>query len=270
MPTFERDGLSFHYLERGKGLPFVFQHGLGGDVTQPFGLYSPPVGVRMLGMDCRAHGSTRPLGDPKQIGFATFADDLIAFLDQRGIERAVVGGISMGAAVAMNLALRYPERVLGLVISRPAWIDRPLPENARPFTHVAQCLLKYGATDGLTHYKASAEHAWLHNVCPDTAAGLERQFLDPRAEECVVRLERIPHDAPVHEREELTALNVPTLVLGCRQDPIHPWEFAVTLASLIPNARLVKLTPKSVCLERHAHEFQIAVDAFLDGLSDRA
>ncbi len=41
----------------------------------------------------------------------------------------MVGGISLGAAVAVNVALRHPGRVLGLVLVRPAWIDRPLPEN---------------------------------------------------------------------------------------------------------------------------------------------
>ena len=34
MPCFERDGLQFHYRDEGDGLPFVFQHGLGSDLTQ--------------------------------------------------------------------------------------------------------------------------------------------------------------------------------------------------------------------------------------------
>ena len=64
-----------------------------------------------------------------KLTIATLADDLIGLLDHLGIEQAVIGGISLGAAVAVNVALRYPERVLGLVLSRPAWIDGPLPEN---------------------------------------------------------------------------------------------------------------------------------------------
>src|SRR3954469_5820695 len=129
MPTFDHDGLAFHYRDEGRGLPFVFQHGLGGDVSQPFGLYSPPAGVRLIAFDARAHGETRPVGDPKKISLAEFADDLVALLDHLGIDRAVVGGVSMGAAVALSAALRHPARVEGLVLSRPAWLDRPLPEN---------------------------------------------------------------------------------------------------------------------------------------------
>ena len=51
-----------------------------------------------------------------------FADDVLAFADLRGVERFVVGGISMGAAIALRIAVRHPERVSGLVLARPAWL----------------------------------------------------------------------------------------------------------------------------------------------------
>src|SRR5271165_1473207 len=116
----ERDNLRFHYWDKGGGLPFVFQHGLGGEISQPFGLYRPISGVRMVAFDMRGHGETRPLGDLDKLTIASLADDLVALLDHLAISRAVVGGISLGAAVAVNTALRHPERVLGLVLSRPA------------------------------------------------------------------------------------------------------------------------------------------------------
>lgn len=263
MPTFERDGLSFHYLDRGDGLPFVFQHGLGGDVSQPFALYSPPAAVRLIGFDARAHGETRPLGDVKKVAIAPTADDLIALLDHLGLDQAVVGGTSLGSAVALNAGLRHSSRVRGLVVALPACLDRPLPENARVFPHVAQHLLKYGAAEGLKRYRATAEHQRLLADSPDAARWLEQQFLEPRAEECVVRLELVPHDCPVHDREELAAVRVPTLVLGDRDDPLHPWEFAETLARLIPGADLVELTPRSRNFGRHVADVQKGIDAFL-------
>jgi pimeloyl-ACP methyl ester carboxylesterase len=260
---FEHDGLCFHYRDEGGGLPLVFQHGLGGDVSQPFGVYTPPAGVRLIAFDARAHGETRPVGDVKKIALAAFADDLVALLDHLGIPRAVVGGISMGAAVALVMALRYPERVLGLVLSRPAWVDRPLPDNARVFTHIAQLVRKFGAREGLEQFRGTAEYQLVRAESSDSAASLERQFTQPRAEECVTRLERIPHDCPVHDREELATVGVPTLVLGNHQDPTHPWEMAETLARLIPWAALAELTPKARSVERHNADVQRAVDAFL-------
>ena len=50
-------------------------------------------------------------------------------LNHLGLTRAVVGGISMGAGMALNAATRYPERVAGLVLARPAWLDRPMPRR---------------------------------------------------------------------------------------------------------------------------------------------
>ena len=94
MPFFAHDGLSFHYFDREAGIPFFFQHGLGGDVNQPIGLFKPPSGFRLLSFDCRAHGQTRPLGASEKIGLAFFADDLLALMDHLQIQRAIIGGIS--------------------------------------------------------------------------------------------------------------------------------------------------------------------------------
>lgn len=77
------------------------------------GLFSPPVGVRLLAFDCRAYGKTVPLGPEEKISIPSFADDLCAFVDHLQIERAVIGGISMGAAVAVNFTLKCPDRVMG-------------------------------------------------------------------------------------------------------------------------------------------------------------
>lgn len=263
MPTFDHDGLRFHYRDEGAGVPFFFQHGLGGDVGQPFGLYSPaPDGIRLLAFDARAHGETRPLGDEKKVTLATFADDLIALMDHLDIDRAVIGGISMGAAIALNAVLRYPKRVRGLVLSRPAWLDRPLPQNTRVYPHIVHYILKYGAKEGLEHFRQTPEFQAVLDESPDAARSLVAQFEHPRAEECLARLERIPHDTPSHDRAEWKAIRVPTLVLGNRQDPIHPWEFAQTLASEIPRAVLGVLTPKSMSIDRHAADVRAALDEF--------
>ena len=97
MPLFERDGLAFHYLDEGdcSGRPFVFRHGLGRDVSQPAGVFSPPPGIRLLSLDCGGHGKTYPLGGAQKLSFSCFADDVAALMDHLGLERAVVGGISM-------------------------------------------------------------------------------------------------------------------------------------------------------------------------------
>lgn len=263
MPFFQHDGVHFHYRETGQGTPFFFQHGLGGDVNQPFSLFRPPPGFRLLTMDCRAHGETRPLGDQKKIGLAHFADDLIALMQYLGILRAIVGGISMGAAVALNLALRYPERVQGLILSRPAWLDGPNPHNVQIYGHIARLIREHGARTGLEIFKQSPHYRDILRQSPDAASSLVLQFEHPRAEETVVKLERIPQDAPNWDHRKWASLRIPTLVLANRQDPIHPFEYGEVLAQAIPNAEFREITAKSVSRERHEADIQKFIEEFL-------
>src|SRR5262249_11354645 len=100
-----------------------------------------------LCLDARAHGLTQPMGEPSDLSFDIFGDDVIALLDHLGLRRAILGGISMGAAVALNVAVRYPERVDGLVLSRPAWLDGPMPpENVARYAAIARLLRRVGAS----------------------------------------------------------------------------------------------------------------------------
>lgn len=268
MASFLRDGVSFRFRETGsaRGVPFLFQHGLGSDLTIPLGLYTPLPGFRLIGMDFRGHGETRPLGDVKRIDIADFADDLIALMDHLGLDRAVVGGLSMGAAVALSLGLRYPERVRGLALVRPAWIDRPHPQNARVFSHIAQHILKYGAEEGRRKFLESVEYQSILNEDSELARSLEQEFTEPRAEECVARLERLPHDSPCQDREELRVITAPTLVIGQQHDPVHPWETSRILADLIANATLREVPARGHDLVGHVAQIQASIDAFLSAL----
>jgi pimeloyl-ACP methyl ester carboxylesterase len=263
MPFFGHDGLNFHYLEKGRGVPFVFQHGLGGDVSQPFGILAPPPGFRLLAFDCRAHGETRPLGEPEKIALASFADDLLVFMDRLSLPSAVVGGISMGAAIALNCTLRFPKRVLGLVLSRPAWLDGPMLRNATIYARIAQLIREHGPERGQELFQQSKEYREVLSDSPDSAKSLIGQFQSPRAAETVIKLERIPNDAPNHDRREWNSIQAPTLVLASRRDPIHPFEFGEILAREIPGAEFKEVTSKSISKERHAADVQEAVGRFL-------
>ncbi len=261
--VFRRDGIDFYYQMEGSGIPFFFQHGLGADVAQPFGLFRPPGGIRLIGFDCRAHGRTRPVGPPEKISLAAFADDLLALMDHLQIEEAVIGGISMGAAVALNFASRHPERLLGLVLHRPAWLDRPRGGNVAVFTVIAGLLRQHGAEKGLELFKQSEMYQRALADSPATAHSLASQFLHPRAEETVARLEKIPLDTPGTDRRAWRAIGVPALVMAGDHDPIHPLEYGVTLAREIPGAEFKELTPKSFNADLHQEEAQRFLEDFL-------
>jgi len=263
MPFFTHDGIQFHYRESGSGIPFVFQHGLGADISQIFELFRPPAGIRLIAFDCRGHGETRPLGSEEKIGIAQFTDDLRASLDHLKIERAVIGGISMGAEIALNFTLRHPERVLGLVVSRPAWLDESRADNMRVFATIAEFIRKYGAWEGAQRFQRTEAYQSVLRVSPDNANSLVSQFVHPRAEETVAKLERIPTHAPGHTREAWKNICVPTLVLVNQQDAIHPFQFGAVFAQTISGATLVEVTPKSVSKEQHTTDVQRALTDFL-------
>jgi pimeloyl-ACP methyl ester carboxylesterase len=263
MPTFRRDGIDFHYLDRGDGLPLVVQHGLGGDVTQPAILFQPPPGFRLIAFDARAHGETRPLGPEERIGIAQTADDLLALLDRLGVERAIVGGISMGAAVALNFALRHPDRLLGLILSRPAWLDRPAPDHLDIFVEIGRLIRDHGPAEGAARFVEGDAYRALAARSPDCARSLADHFHHPRAAETAVKFERIARDGPCLGRDGWDDIDVPTLVLANRDDPIHPFEYGEALADAIPGAEFRPVTPKSVSLIGHGLDIRDALDGYL-------
>jgi pimeloyl-ACP methyl ester carboxylesterase len=263
MPYVKRDGLQFHYLERGTGVPVIFQHGLGGETAKVFELIELPAGFRLLGLDCRGHGKTRPLGPAEKLSFETFSDDVVALMEGLKLERAVLGGTSMGAAVALSCALRHPNRVRGLVLVRPAWLAGPNPANAKLFGRIAGLLRADGPEEGLRQFVQTEEYAAVLRESPDTAESLRGLFSDPCAVETVARLERIPQDAPCHEPAEWRRLQVPTLVLANRRDPVHPFAYGEVLGSEIPGAKFHEVTAKSVSVERYKTDLRRFLAEFL-------
>jgi pimeloyl-ACP methyl ester carboxylesterase len=267
MPGYDHDGIRFHYRDEGAGLPFVFQHGLGGDADQPLSFFesdlrdNPP--FRTIALDCRAHGKTHPVGPVESLTFSCLTDDVIVLMDRLQVAQAVVGGISMGAGIALNLALRYPERVRGLVLSRPAWLDRPSPENLSVLSTIAALIRECGAVGGRERFLRTREYAMMMDASPDVAKSLLGQFDHSRAEETVAKLERIPQDAPCRDRSQWASISVPVLVLANRQDPVHPVEYGEKLAAAIPGAELQIITPKSVSIENHYSDVRKTIRDFI-------
>jgi pimeloyl-ACP methyl ester carboxylesterase len=97
----------------------------------------------------------------------------------------------------------------------------------------------------------------------DSAAALTGMFENPRAEETVEKLDRIPRECPSAEKSAWRSIAVPTLVLANRQDPIHPYAMGEELAAVIPGAELRDLTPKCVDLVQHGADVQRHMTDFL-------
>jgi pimeloyl-ACP methyl ester carboxylesterase len=288
MASFYSDGLQFNYATRGLGTnTFFFQHGIGGTLAQPLRFLLPSdreessvdkqPGVRdrkfrMAAFDFRAHGAT-PLGDPEKLRIDIFADDLVAFMDHLQIETAVLGGISMGAAVALSAALRYPERCIALVLSRPAWLNGSMSAPAIAAYAEAVRLLKDEPSpeSALQKLEKSDIYRELINQSADAGKSLLGQVrcvvLDPNLREAAVaRLQYLPTGQSGLDLQSAAAVDVPTLIMATPNDPIHPLTFAHALAGAIPHASFVKLEPKQLNDGPHIEEVNSRIVQFLDSV----
>ena len=258
MPWFNHQRFRLHYVDRGRGTPLIFQHGLGGSTDQTAGLFPETAGVRFLSLDCRSHGESEPAARPEDLRFSLMADDIVAWMDHLVLENVVLGGISMGAGIALNLAMRYPSRARGLLLSRPAWLDGPM-EAGQVYFEVAALIRSKGIEEGQRAFLQSSTYARLRLESSDAANSLLRQFEAPRAKERVSRLEEMPRDVPRPDRKQWVAIKVPTLILATDTDPVHPLRLARALADAIPGAEFRQVTSKSIDAELHVREVQLAI-----------
>jgi pimeloyl-ACP methyl ester carboxylesterase len=259
------DGCRLAYTDQGSGLTVLWQHGLGADRNQPAEVFPSTEGIRRITLECRGHGASE-LGDTHGISIAQFADDAIALLDHLGIERAVFGGISLGAAIAVRLAAMHPHRVVALILARPAWIAENAPHRMKIYQQVAQLLLEHGPLQGAIRFETSPLLHEIESLSPDNAGSL-RGFFGRDPITTVQLLELIPLDGPGISRSDILALACPTQVIANRQDYIHPLDTAEILAGLIIHSRLSVITSKTVNRQRHISEFQEVLHDFLTAVS---
>ena len=130
--------------------PFVWTHGLTSSMAHEdeTGLFDwselVPAGRRVVRYDVRGHRESGFTHDPRACKWDELALDLVALIDRLGIERAGIGGASLGSAVSLHAAARAPERVGGLVLAIPptAWTTRAearLIEQRGVGSYIAAC-----------------------------------------------------------------------------------------------------------------------------------
>ena len=121
--TVERAGVTLSGEEAGEGTPVVLLHGL--TATRRYVVMGSSVlergGHRVVAYDARGHGASTPAADPAGYGYEALVADLLAVLDDRGLDRAVLAGASMGAHTIVRFALDHVDRVAGMCLITPAF-----------------------------------------------------------------------------------------------------------------------------------------------------
>jgi pimeloyl-ACP methyl ester carboxylesterase len=233
------DGTVLAGEDSGDGTPVVGLHGL--TASRRYVVMGSRAlersGHRVVLYDARGHGASRPAPDPESYTYEDLAADLGAVLDDRGIDRGVLAGASMGAHTILRFALDHPERVAGLVVITPAFE----PDGERSFERWDALAdgLRRGGVDGFV--EAYGDPSVPDDV-KETVVRILRQRLGAHEHPDAVAdaLQAVPRAAPLGSWDELGRLEAPTVVVASRDeaDPEHPYAVAERYAQAIPGAEL--------------------------------
>jgi 3-oxoadipate enol-lactonase len=187
---------------------------------------------RLLRFDARGHGRSHAPAGPYSI--EDLGRDVLALLDEAGLERVHFCGLSMGAMAGMWLAVHAPERIDRLALCsasahippRELWEDRAALVRSEGMEAVA---------DGSLERWFSEEG---REERPDAVERIRNGLLETPAEGYAASCEAIrDHDV----REDVGAITAPTLVVVGDEDPITPPDHARYIADRIDGARMVEV-----------------------------
>lgn len=251
-------GLRLEYEVIGEGVPLVFLHGMGGSVNQIYSTYEPHPGVKLITMNQQGHGNSDAAWD--SFDFYHLGDDAAALLDELQIDSAYFAGISMGAAVSLNVALRYPKRVKKLLLIRNAWTDKPMSEKVcRAYYDMGMALKKksieaFYETEGWEIVREPS--AYTRNAFTCT-------FSD---ESCLKNWQKyliLPKKTPAESPEEFQKLTMPVTILANRNDLCHPFSYGEYMHKNIPNSIFMEIPDKDTDGAMHKQMINQAISNML-------
>lgn len=236
MAEFSFNGNRIGYDEYGEGeRAIVLVHGLlmNGRMFERLGPALARRGNRVICVDLLGHGRSDQPEDLRLYSMPLFAEQVVALLDHLGIERAVVGGTSLGANVGLELAVRHPDRVKGLFIEMPV-LDNALAAVAAIFAPVL-----LGLRMGRPAFELSSR---LAGLVPRTHFLLDigLDWVRRRPGPSVAVLEGLLLGETAPGREQRRQIAQPALVVGHSGDPLHPFSDSGMLVEELPAARLVQ------------------------------
>jgi pimeloyl-ACP methyl ester carboxylesterase len=236
MPEFEYDGHSISYAEYGEGdRPLILIHGLllSRRMFDRLGPEMAALGNRVIAIDLLGHGSSDRPSEMSNYSMTFFARQVESLMDHLEIRQAVIGGTSLGANTTLELNHLSPERVRAMMIEMPV-LDNALLAAALIFTPIMvglrlgePLLRRLAAVMRRIPRTNPLLDLWLDTFRQDPApssAVLEGLFLGSSA----------PH------KQFRVQMTQPTLVIGHRADPLHPFSDSGMLVEELPNARLIE------------------------------
>ena len=251
MPLLDRAGVKIYYEDHGHGPPILLSHGYSATCR----MWNEQIAAlvarnRVIVWDMRGHGESDDPDDPAAYSAALTVEDMAALLHRCRIDRAIIGGLSLGGYMSLAFHLAHPEMVRALMLfdtgpgfrnadGRRAWNDRA-QQRARDLE-----------TRGFAALGESDEVRLSKHRSPRGLAGAARGMLAQADDHIIAGLDKI---------------TVPTLVL-VGADDTHFLAAADYMARKIPDATRVTIPDAGHASNLHQPAaFNRAVKDFIEGL----
>jgi pimeloyl-ACP methyl ester carboxylesterase len=249
------------YEGAGAGQPVVLLHAFplhsGMWVAQRRGLADR---CRLITPDLRGFGRSPAGADVPSVD--RMADEVAALLDRLGLDRVVLGGLSMGGYVVMAFLRRHPERAAAVVLADTKASADPEPARANR-ERIAQAVLgEAGTRVLLDEVLPGLVGAATKAGRPDVLARVRALMLEARPD-AVAWAQRAMADRP-DSFDTLRGVRVPAVVVVGDEDELTPPADAQAMVQVLPDARLVRI-PEAGHLSamENPDEFTAAIRASL-------
>jgi pimeloyl-ACP methyl ester carboxylesterase len=248
----DREGVRIHWEVYGDGEPTILLVPTWTIVTSR--IWKPQIPYfarhhRVITFDPRGNGRTDRPADAVAYDEREFGEDIVAILEELGVERAVIVSISAGAQRSIVAASRRPDRVAGLVFIGPSVpLGHPLPGRAIDFN------ADYGIDEGWTRHN---RHSWRRDYHGFLEFFFSNCFTEPHSTkqiedavgwgsetdgETLILTNDKPAIGEAESRAMCAEIRCPTLVIQGLDDAITGPSRGTSLAEAIPGARLVTIT----------------------------
>jgi len=235
--SFRHEGFRYVYDEYGTGdRAVILSPGLlfSRKMHGPLAVTLARRGYRVICLDLLGHGDSDRPPEMWHYSMPLFGTQVLAAMDHLGLEKAVLGGTSLGANATLEAAAADQDRVQGMLIEMPV-LDNALLGCAIAFTPLLLSL-----TFGAPVTRAIGRGL---SLVPRRGPLLGQMLLDwasqdPKPSASVLQGLFFGRTAP--PREERRTLEPPALVIGHTRDPIHPFSDSDMLVGELPNARLIE------------------------------
>jgi pimeloyl-ACP methyl ester carboxylesterase len=235
--SFFFEGARLEYTEYGAGGRLVvLLHGqlMPRRMHEPLARTIASHGYRVITLDLLGHGASDRPTDPRRYSMSAFAGQVLGLLDHLEVDNAVVGGTSLGANVTLELADLAPARLRGMVLEMPV-LDNAVEAGIVAF---APLIFLGRVTPFLVTGVRKAADAVPRGIVPFwVGVWLDTIAQQPAAMAAAVHGIFFGRVAPSSRARQ--QIELPAVVIGHPNDPIHPAADAAMLAEELPNAHFV-------------------------------